>query len=330
MVRVIGWRVHLSACVLLAACAPSVPHAPELRAGTDAPADRLSTILETESGAGGGARDAAIKDSAVAPADAPIREAGPESSSSVDGGLARSDSARPRDTGPADQPTDGTDARQAGPLSADADADAHAHADVDADGWDASDGRDLAVADPPADAVPPPTDAQIVRPPRPGDLKISELLINPAGTDTNREWIEVVNRANDHVDLHQLAVADAAGEVAVDAGVLAPGAILVLGQSLDGARNGGAPVGVSFGNVISLNNGGDTIRLCLGSCAGGVVITEVSWPADLGAAFDGHAAVVGAVGGDGGDAIVFCPADQAFGTAGSFGRPGLADPACPG
>jgi hypothetical protein len=187
----------------------------------------------------------------------------------------------------------------------------------------------------------PDGDAGALPAPNPGDLRITELLINPAGTDTNREWIEVVNMTDHAVDLHLLTVADAAGAVAVDAGVLNPRAFLVLGQSLDPARNGGAPVGLSFGNVISLNNGGDLIRLCLGPCAGGVIITEVSWTADLGPAFDGHAAVVGIDAGppggaDGGltDAAaatpVFCPADQPFGTAASFGRPGLPDPPCPG
>jgi hypothetical protein len=249
--------------------------------GTDASADRQSTILEADASTFEmSARDAASKDTAPAPADASMRE-------TADSSPATDASARPDSPRPPDAPAD---------AHADADADADAHA------------------------------------PAPGDLQITELLINPAGTDTNREWIEVVNLSAAPLDLHLLTVADSANEVAVDAGVLAPGAILVLGQSLDPLRNGGAPVGFSFGNVISLNNGGDTIRLCLGPCAGGAVIAEVGWSADLGPAFDGHAAVVGASpGGDdgGADAIVFCPADQAFGTAGSFGRPGWPDPPCP-
>ena len=156
-----------------------------------------------------------------------------------------------------------------------------------------------------------------------GDLVIDELLINPAGTDTNREWIEVANVSAATLDLHQLHVADAAGDVAVDAGVLAPGGLLVLGQSLDPTKNGGAPIAVSFGNVISLNNGGDSISVCLGPCAGGVVLDQVVWTADLGAAYDGHAAIVGALPGQ------FCPADQPYGDAGSFGSPGMVNPPCP-
>jgi len=155
------------------------------------------------------------------------------------------------------------------------------------------------------------------------DLVIDELLINPAGTDTNREWIEVANLSTLTLDLHQLHVADAASDVAVDAGLLAPGGLLVLGQSLDPTKNGGAPVAFSFGNVISLNNGGDSVSLCLGPCATGVVLDQVVWTADLGAAFDGHAAIVGVAPG------LFCPADQPFGDAASFGSPGEANPPCP-
>ena len=289
-----------------------MPHPPTPRADAGGSADRLSTILEADGAVWEiPSRDAASKDTTTPTADAPVRDTGSESASGGDASAPRVDTARPRDAA-VEQPA--TETRDGFPPDAEADAD-----DVAADVADAS-------ADVPG------------RPPGPGDLRITELLINPAGTDTNREWIEVVNLSDATVDLHSLTVADAASEVAVDAGLLAPGAILVLGQSLDPARNGGAPVAVSVGNVISLNNGGDLIRLCLGPCAGGVVIAEVSWAANLGPAFDGHAAVVGTGPGpsdsggevDGAGAIVFCPADQPFGTAGSFGRPGLPDPPCPG
>ncbi len=158
--------------------------------------------------------------------------------------------------------------------------------------------------------------------PAPGDLVIDELLINPAGADTNREWIEIANVSTATLDLHQQHDADPASDVATDAGVPAPGGLLVLGQSLDPTKNGGAPIAFSFGNVVSLNNGGDSISICRGPCAGGVVLDQVIWTADLGAAYDGHAAIVGAAPG------LFCPADQPFGDGGSFGSPGQANPPC--
>ncbi len=191
-------------------------------------------------------------------------------------------------------------------------------------GGDSNSGFDTSEAGPSEAGVPEAgaPDGVAAALPAAGDLVIDELLINPAGTDTNREWIEIANVSPVTLDLHQLHVADSASDVAVDAGLLAPGGLLVLGQSLDPTKNGGAPIAFSFGNVISLNNGGDSISICLGPCATGVVLDQVVWTADLGAAFDGHAAIVGA------PPDLFCPADQPFGDAGSFGSPGEANPPC--
>jgi hypothetical protein len=158
--------------------------------------------------------------------------------------------------------------------------------------------------------------------PRAGEVLIDELLVNPAGTDTNREWIEIVNTTLLAFDLHALHVADSSKEVAVDAGVLAPGAVVVLGQSADATKNGGAPVAFAYGNTISLNNDGDSITICLGACADGLILNSVSWGSDLGAAYDGHAVMVAPEGG------AFCPAAEPFGSAGSFGTPGAANPPC--
>jgi hypothetical protein len=229
----------------------------------------------------------------------------------------------------------GVDARNDGPRDA-------ADAAIKADAWFSPDAplNEVARADTKPDVTKPETNADLggdgtfdaadtaapdgiaATLPAPGDLVIDELLINPAGTDTNREWIEIANLLPVALDLHQLHVADATSDVAVDAGVLAPRGLLVLGQSLDPTKNGGAPIALSFGNVISLNNGGDSISLCLGPCASGILLDQVVWTADLGTAYDGHAATVGTTPG------LFCPADQPFGDAGSFGSPGAPDPPC--
>src|SRR3569623_129682 len=56
----------------------------------------------------------------------------------------------------------------------------------------------------------------IVPAPAAGDLAIVELFINPAGTDTGREWVEVENRAGHALDLASLRIAAAAHDAAVD------------------------------------------------------------------------------------------------------------------
>jgi len=159
--------------------------------------------------------------------------------------------------------------------------------------------------------------------PRAGEIVIDELLVNPAGADTNREWIEIANLTALPFDLRGLHVADSAKDVAVDGGLLAPGAILVLGQSADTTKNGGAPVAIAYGGTISLNNAGDTIAICLGPCASGQVLDRVGWDQDLGPAYDGHAAIVGM-----GMAGLLCAAADPFGSAGSFGTPGARNPPC--
>jgi lamin tail-like protein len=166
-------------------------------------------------------------------------------------------------------------------------------------------------------------DATSARPPAAGEVVVTEALVNPAGQDTGREWIEIANRSNDALDLSNLHIADAnAVDVAAPAGILAAGGRLVLGQSADPSKNGGAPITVAYGTRFGLNNDGEQIAICVGACATGVVVDSVGWQT-LGAAYDGHAAVFDRA------ANRVCPATQPFGTGGDCGTPGGADDACP-
>src|SRR3569623_25665 len=174
----------------------------------------------------------------------------------------------------------------------------------------------------------------IVPAPAAGDLAIVELLINPAGTDTGREWVEVENRAGHALDLASLHIAAAANDAAVDftvsgTTVMLPGAHAVLIQSADPSKNGGVTLGIAggilggdFGTRVSLNNDGDTISVCAGACAAGQIIDQFAWDASLGADYDDHALSID----DGGRR---CPAATPFGDAGSFGTAGTESPRCP-
>jgi hypothetical protein len=166
--------------------------------------------------------------------------------------------------------------------------------------------------------------------PQPGELAIVELLINPASTDTGREWIELVNRTSHVLDLSTLHLADAANDAVVDFGAMTPvlnaGARAVLIQSVDPAKNGGITLGTlwggSFGTRVSLNNDADTISVCVGPCATGIVIDQVMWDATLQGDYDGHALAID-------DAGHRCPALMPFGDAASFGTPGAPNTVCP-
>ena len=172
--------------------------------------------------------------------------------------------------------------------------------------------------DAPRDA---PMDTLRARAPRPGEVAIDELLVNPTGDNLGREWIELANRSSEPLDLSQLHLATASTDVAAAAGTIGGGALLVLGQSTDPTKNGGAPVAVAYNSRLILSNANGQLSLCLGPCASGVVIDAVSWGA-LSDDQTGHALIVDPVTRD------LCPAFTSFGTAGSFGTPGAPNPPC--
>jgi hypothetical protein len=178
--------------------------------------------------------------------------------------------------------------------------------------------RDGAVADAPLDA---PVDLVSARLPRSGEVAIDEVLVNPTGDDLGREWIEIVNRASEPLDLSQLHLATASTDVAAAAGIIAPGTLLLLGQSTDPAKNGGAPVAVAYGTKLILPNANGQLSLCLGACASGLVIDTVSW-GTLTDEQTGRALIVDPA------TKQVCLASVPFGTGGSFGTPGAPNPPC--
>jgi hypothetical protein len=176
-------------------------------------------------------------------------------------------------------------------------------------------GRDGAAADRPPDVA-------LTRSPRPGEVVIDELLVNPTGDDLGREWIEIANRAAEPLDLSQLHLATATTDVAAPAGTIAPGALLLLGQSSDPDKNGGAPVAIAYGTKLILVNADGQLSLCIGACATGVVLDAFSW-GSLGDPATGHALIVDPA------TKAFCAAEAPFGTGASFGSPGAPNPDCP-
>src|SRR5262245_26416130 len=132
------------------------------------------------------------------------------------------------------------------PEEARPDADVPPPAVSDAGAADAADSGSVRQKLPPPDAIPTPPgadagaetvagdaglDARVARPPDAGEIAVVEVLVNPGGQDTGREWIEILNRATEPLDLSDLHLADAATDVAAPAGVVPGGGRLVLGQS---------------------------------------------------------------------------------------------------
>ncbi|MCC7431693.1 lamin tail domain-containing protein [bacterium] len=109
------------------------------------------------------------------------------------------------------------------------------------------------------------------------DIVINELLPNPGGTDTNKEWFEVHNKGNTAVDLLNweiLGANETLDHTIATSAIVPAGGYLVLGQSSDTVANGGVNVGYVY-TTVNLNNS-NTDKLILKN-ASGVEIDRVEW-----------------------------------------------------
>ena len=164
----------------------------------------------------------------------------------------------------------------------------------------------------------------------PGDLVITEVMANPAGTDTGQEWFEIYNATSEAIDLdgmllayHKVDDSEVNGHPIRDL-VIEPGDYLVVG----GVDSELKPdyVDYGFGNDLgSFINGGAVLQLKCGD----EVIDETTYPdaeSDDGVAFglDGNVAPNSVAN----DAVSnFGPATVEF-AASSFGSPGESNEPC--
>jgi hypothetical protein len=107
----------------------------------------------------------------------------------------------------------------------------------------------------------------------PGELIVNEVMVDPSGTDTDREWFEVyldtslncLSATPNCIDLDGLVVSDLGSDsFTVGSSVLAaPGDYLVFAHSSNSTTNGGLP-GVDYvftTSEMALGNSGDEIVL---------------------------------------------------------------------
>ncbi len=129
------------------------------------------------------------------------------------------------------------------------------------------------------------------RDPAPGELVITELMVDPkAVSDARGEYVEVTNASSDPLQLLGLVLRDNGRDwCPVERPlVLAPGGRLIFARRLDPATNGGLfPAYPCPGQGLHLNNGRDTVLLDWY----GVTIDEVAydrktWPMEPGQAME--------------------------------------------
>ena len=165
-----------------------------------------------------------------------------------------------------------------------------------------------------------------------GDLVITEIMQNPAVVaDSAGEWFEVKNVSAGTLDLSGLVIRDDGTDTHAIVGgpqlLVAPGALIVLGNNGNVATNGGAVVGYQYAGV-TLGNTADSIILQ----AGPLVIDKVAWdngltfPKPNGASMSLDPGALTATANDAGAA--WCLAATPYGE-GDKGTPGAANAPCP-
>ncbi len=163
-----------------------------------------------------------------------------------------------------------------------------------------------------------------------GDLAISEIMANPSGDDTGREWFEVYNTTSKTLDLAGVtlvaAKSDMSGEkdFTIDKLTVAPKAYVVFGSATQDLK----PAYVTYGYGAALGQLINTNGLVAVKC-GATVVDQVTYAtAPDGASLE----VTGTMAPDAlanDDASQWCAATASYET-GNSGTPGAANEACSG
>jgi hypothetical protein len=119
----------------------------------------------------------------------------------------------------------------------------------------------------------------------PGDLVITEIMVNPAVVaDTDGEWFEILNTTGSIFNLNGLKLQDASMisnsttyTINVDAYINSEDFAVFI-RNTDASSNGGIQNGINFGSVTLNNTGTETLRI-LGGASGTTTIDEFSWDA---------------------------------------------------
>lgn len=172
------------------------------------------------------------------------------------------------------------------------------------------------------------TDGGTMRPivrPTAGQLVINEIMPNPAGTEGDNEWFEVLATAD--VDLNGLEVTRSGSSQsftvsAPDCIRIASGSVAVFARDM--TNNGGLPqVNVVYETVSLVNSNGSLVLNSMGS-----LVDEVTWPSSSdGVSISLDPAFANATDND--DPTNFCDGMGMYGAGGS-GTPGAANPTCGG
>ena len=109
---------------------------------------------------------------------------------------------------------------------------------------------------------------------------ITELLVDPYGSDTGQEWIELYNPGSQDVSLDGWELRDCGEQTypLVGANLIVPAkGFLVLGASDNPATNGGAPVDYAYGSGFYLPNTVGSVLLYDGAAWEGALVDQARY-----------------------------------------------------
>ncbi|MBL9103761.1 MAG: lamin tail domain-containing protein [Myxococcales bacterium] len=169
--------------------------------------------------------------------------------------------------------------------------------------------------------------------PGPGQVIVTEMMIDPHLTDYDAEWFELLNVGDQHFDLNGCHLADLGvnmNDHPIAAGgplTIAPGQYLVMAKTVDAAANGGvADVAYAFAQEFSLTNTGDAFVLrCDDLDVDTVEYEPMTWPYATGVGMQLAPDHLDAADND--DPASWCAAADEYHPM-HTGSPGLANPPC--
>jgi hypothetical protein len=95
-----------------------------------------------------------------------------------------------------------------------------------------------------------------------GAVILNEVMANPAGTEADREWIELYNTSpTDGEDLGGWQLTDTEGAFTLPAVWIPAGGYLLLGRNGDVTLNGAVALHLVYGSTLQLANSGDDLSL---------------------------------------------------------------------
>jgi hypothetical protein len=117
-----------------------------------------------------------------------------------------------------------------------------------------------------------------------GEIRITEVMADPHGSDAGQEWVEIHNPGTSDVDITGWELRDChlqAWSLAGSELIVSAGEYLVLGANIHSTTNGGVPVDIQYGEAFYLPNTVGSVLLFNGSGPAADLVDQMRYSAFL-------------------------------------------------